>query len=364
MFRHRLTSRNSCPERPKRLTNFSEAGWRAATLTGVPRHAWLAWSWALIVWAHDAAAQPKACPATDQAWIKVVFGGSAWAPELREAVVRELGVELARRSLQVCGESEQATGKAPDKVVTLLANEQGLVSILPADLQSEGGFVGRTVQVGAIPEDARALAIAQAIDEALRSESSRPSEPVATPAKQVAESPPPQASPLVLGVALAPALQIAPATFDGAKGAVVAPGALLRLSLRSSSFGGSLGVAITRTSQLDFGHVTLRQFRLPLDCSIRWRLQLGEVEALMDLGVLAALVDYQRGSGERGYRRGEIGGRAGVSIGWGRRVVPWLGVSVEVLPSAAALKLAPTGNFGRTPQLWLGLALGTEVRWP
>lgn len=330
----------------------------------MPRLAWLAWSWALIVWTHDAAAQPKVCPAGDEAWIKVVFGGSAWAPEVQEAVLRELGVELGRRALQVCAEAEQAPARAPQQVVTLLANDQGLVSILPADLRSEGGFVGRTVQVGAIPEDARALAIAQAVDEALRSDPSRPSEPAATPTVAVVEPPPPEAAPLVFGVAVAPALQLAPATSEGAKGAVVAPGMVLRLSLRSSSFGGSLGVAITRASELGFEHVAIRQFRLPLDCSLRWRLQAGDVEGQLDLGFLAALVDYDRGSNDRGYRRLEMGGRAGASIGWGRRVVPWLGASVEVLPSAAALKVAPTGTFGHTPQLWLGIALGTEVRWP
>ena len=46
-------------------------------------------------------------------------------------------------------------------------------------------------------------------------------------------------------------------------------------------------------------------------------------------------------------------------------VAPLLpGFTVEVLPSAASLSLAPTGTFGHTPQLWLGVALGTEVRWP
>lgn len=336
----------------------------AVTLTGVPRLAWLAWSWALIVWTHDAAAQATACPAGEQAWIKIVFGGSAWAPEVQAAVLRELGVELQRRSLAVCTESEPASVRAPEKVVTLLANEQGLVSILPADLQSEGGFVGRTVQVGSIPEDARALAIAQAVDEALRSDSSHPSEPVPPPRKAVVARPAPKAAPLVFGAAVAPTLQFAPANFDGAARSVVTPGMVLRLSLRSSSFGGSLGVAITRASELSFGYVAIRQFRLPLDCSLRWRLQAGELEGLLDLGFLAALVDYDRGSTDPGYRRVEMGGRAGVSVGWGRRVVPWLGASVEVLPSAAALRLAPTGTFGHTPQLWLGVALGTEIRWP
>jgi hypothetical protein len=251
--------------------------------------------------------------------------------------------------------------------VTLLADDAQRVSIIPASLENEGGFVGRTVVVGGIPEDARALAIAQAVDEALRSEASRPIHPAALEKPLVHEQqapPKPALSKLSYGLALAPTLQVAPPTFEGASGATVAPGIALRLSLQSSSLGGSLGVAITRTSELAFHNVVIRQARLPLDLSLRWRLRAGLFEATMDVGALAAWVDYDRAGSERSFRGVELGGRAGVSIGWGRHVLPWLGVSVELVPSSSELKLAPTGTFGHTPGLWLGLALGTEFRWP
>lgn len=163
---------------------------------------------------------------------------------------------------------------------------------------------------------------------------------------------------------MAPTLQIAPPVFEGARRSTLSPGVLLRLSLRSSNVGGSLGVAITRASDLAFAAANVRQFRVPLDLSLRLRARAGLLEGMLDLGALAALVDYDVGATGRSYRHVEVGGRAGFHVGWGRRVVPWLGVSVEVLPSAVELKLAPTGTFGHTPQLWLGVGLGTEVRWP
>ncbi|MEO6602123.1 MAG: hypothetical protein ABIQ16_19740, partial [Polyangiaceae bacterium] len=176
--------------------------------------------------------------------------------------------------------------------------------------------------------------------------------------------PKPALSKLFFGVALAPTLQVAPAIFEGATRATVAPGMALRLSLLSSSVGGSLGIAVTKTSDLNFGNVVIRETRLPLDLSLRWRLRAGLFEGMIDVGALAAWVDYDRAGVERGFRGVELGGRAGVTIGWGRHVLPWVGASVEVVPRSSELKLAPTGTFGHTPALWLGFALGTEFRWP
>jgi hypothetical protein len=157
---------------------------------------------------------------------------------------------------------------------------------------------------------------------------------------------------------------VAPALFDGARRPVIAPGATLRLSVMPSTVGASLGIALTRASDLSYDHVTIRQFRLPLDASLRLRLRRGLLETMFDVGVLAALVDYGYAPNGRGQRWVEVGGRAGVSVGWGRRLVPWLGASIEVLPNSRELRFAPTGNVGHTPALWLGFALGTELAWP
>jgi len=279
-------------------------------------------------------------------------------------VLRELGVELERRSLALCADPEPNAASVPEQRVTLLADDAQRIAIIPASLEHEGGFVGRTVVVGNIPEDARALAIAQAVDEALRSESARPS-PSLLPPKPEPPAPAMAAPPkLQLGLALAPTLQVAPAAFEGATRASVAPGLLLRLSLLSSNLGGSLGVALTRTSELAYEHVGIREARLPIDASLRWRVRSGLFEGMLDLGALVAWVDYNRSGSEQSIRGFELDGRAGLSIAYGRHVLPWFGTSLEFVPRSSALELTPTGTFGHTPSLWLGFALGMEFRWP
>jgi len=100
----------------------------------------------------------------------VIFSGPAWPDALREGVIRELRIELSRRSLIACEGPAQLRELAPQKVVTLLAPDATRVSIVASNIENEGGFTGRTIFVGPIPEDARALAIAQAVDEALLNE--------------------------------------------------------------------------------------------------------------------------------------------------------------------------------------------------
>jgi hypothetical protein len=335
----------------------------------VDRFARLGWLSALLAWSEVANAQSSApCPSPGEPWVEIVFSGPAWSKAAQQAILRELRIELRRRSLQVCTEPGAGPWAPPQKLITLLARDPERVAIVPSDLEHEGGFVGRTVVVAAIPEDARPLAIAQAVDEALRSDSGIAPEPPHAPSKVFPakrEAAPPSArSELSAAVAVAPTLQVAPATFDGASRAVVAPGATLRFAVMPSSVGGSLGVTITKASDLSYGHVTLRQLRLPLDASLRFRIRSGQLEAMFDVGLLAALVDYGYAPTGRGQRWVESGGRAGASIGWGRRVVPWIGASIEVLPSSSELRFAPTGSVGHTPTLWLGFALGTELRWP
>jgi hypothetical protein len=334
----------------------------------VDRFAWLGWLSALLAWPEVAGAQSsRPCPSPGQPWVEIVFSGSAWSKAAQDGVLRELRIELRRRSLQACTEPEAAPWAPPQKLITLLARDPDRVAIVPSDLEHEGGFVGRTIVVAAIPEDARPLAIAQAVDEALRSDSGIAPEPPRPPQEirptnhETRSEPEP--SELAVAVAIAPTLQVAPATFAGASRAAIAPGAALRLSVMPSSVGGALGMALTKASDLSYGQVTIRQFRLPLDASLRFRIRSGLLETMFDVGALVALVDYGYAPNARGQRRLEWGGRAGVSVGWGRRLVPWVGASIEVQPTSSELRFAPTGSIGRTPALWLGFALGTEFSW-
>jgi len=326
---------------------------------------------ALLVSARLAAAEPASCPRDPERWIKVVFSGAGWSVEQQQDVLRELGVELKRRTLEVCTDADADASARPLKLITLIKSDRDRVAIVPSDLENEGGFVGRTIVVAAIPEDARALAIAQAVDEALRSDSGPLSEPLPPPpssvpptAKREEPRPPAERAPLSLGAAVAPTLLVAPATFQGGTRAVFAPGAALRLSLVRRGWGGSLGVAVTKNSNVHYESVTIQQFRVPLDLSVRSSLRRGALEGILDVGVMAALVDYEFLPNGRGHRQLELGGRVSAAIGWGEKVLPFLGISCEIVPSTSRVSFAPAGEVGRTPALWLGLALGTEVRWP
>ena len=330
---------------------------------------------ALLAWSLAARAAPERCPVRDGSWVEVVFSGAAWSAAEQDSIIRELRVELERRSLGVCPRPETPPAVAPKKIITLLANDTERVSIVASNLENEGGFTGRTIAVSTIPEDARALAIAQAVDEALRSgEDSSLSAPVAPATKQPVTEPrtqeteprtqEPAASEWSVAAALAPTLQVAPPSFAGATRAVVAPGVALRLGVNHTHIGVSVGVGITQVSDFAFADTPIRGLRSPADVSLSLRVSRGAVQGTLDLGVEAALSDYESASTARGYSVVDLGGRAGLRLGWGQRVIPWLGASLEALSSSHALTFAPSGEFGRTPTIWLGFALGVEVRWP
>jgi len=352
--------------------------WRACGLArlisrAVARFAPMRCLSALLVLARLAAAEPASCPRNPERWVKVVFSGAGWSVEQEQDVLRELGVELKRRALEVCTDADADASVRPLKLITLIKSDRDRVAIVPSDLEDEGGFVGRTIVVAAIPEDARALAIAQAVDEALRSDSGPLSEPLPPPPppptippspKPEEPRPPSEHAPLTLGAAVAPMLLVAPATFQGSTRAVFAPGAALRLSLVRRGWGGSLGVAVTKTSSLHYESVAIQQFRVPLDLSVRSSLRRGALEGILDVGMLAALVDYEFSPNGRGHRQLELGGRVSVAVEWGEKILPLLGISCEIVPSTSQISFAPVGPVGRTPAFWLGVALGTEVRWP
>jgi len=283
--------------------------------------------------------------------------------------VRELRIELSRRSLEVCPHTEDVPASAPAAVVTLLSNDVDRVSIVPSRLQDEGGFSGRTIRLGPIPEDARALAIAQAVDEALRGVSGTSEALAPPPAREVPPKDVPSPSTIPssafqLAVSIGPALEVAPTGFTEASKTVLAPGAALRVAVTNSRFGGSIGVILGRSTDLVFDSVSISQFRLPVDASFRLILQTGQLRGALDAGFVLALLREEYTPVHRAHQEVEAGARAGVTLSWGERIVPWLGASVEVLPAPYDLRFAPMGAIGHTSSLWLGFALGMEVRWP
>lgn len=278
--------------------------------------------------------------------------------------MRELRIELSRRALGVCEHSEVSSEVAPVKVVTLLAADEERVSIVGSSLQKEGGFSGRTILVSAIPEDARALAIAQAVDEAFRNEGETPAatppvrnaHPLQRPVTEVARPS------WFVGAAVAPTVQVAPAAANRTQ-SVVAPGIAIRLSVGRSLLTASIGTAITRASDLTFGSTIIRASRVPVDASVGLQVARGSLRAALDVGLVAELASYEFARNQRSQSAWGLGGRVGLRVGWGRRVIPWLGTSLELLPRSTDLRLLPTGSLGSSPAIWLGFAVGTEVRW-
>ena len=312
------------------------------------------------------AAEP--CPRSGGGWVELAFSGTALPPPEQESVLRELRVELGRRSLDVCLHSETPPASPPTAVVTLLANDLDLVSIIPSRIQDEGGFAGRTIRVGSIPADARALAIAQAIDEVLRGESPTPGPAPAAPTPNVSKETVPvvassRPSPLRLSVAVGPEVRVAPSSSTGGK-TILTGGGALRVALTYAQFGGSIGAVLTKSTQLQLGSAAIDQFRMPIDISARMYLRTGRLEGTFDLGLLLALLKEEYAPARRNYFEVEPGVRAGLTLSWGDRIVPWVGASLEVLPAPYDLRFAPVGSVGRTPSVWFGFSLGMELRWP
>jgi hypothetical protein len=175
---------------------------------------------------------------------------------------------------------------------------------------------------------------------------------------------PPSASALRLAVSIGPVLEVAPTALTEASKTVLAPGAALRVAVTNSRFGGSIGLIIGRSTDFVYDSVSISQFRLPVDASFRLILQTGQLQGAVDAGVVLALLREEYTPARRAHQEVEAGGRAGLTISWGDRIVPWLGASIEVLPAPYDFRFAPVGAIGHTSSLWLGFALGMEVRWP
>ena len=82
------------------------------------------------------------------------------------------------------------------------------------------------------------------------------------------------------------------------------------------------------------------------------------------MGVVFALLREEYTTVQRAHQEIEVGARGGVTLSWGDRIAPWLGGSLEVLPSSLDFRFAPVGVVGHTSTLWLGVAAGIEARWP
>src|SRR5262249_55940501 len=153
-------------------------------------------------------------------------------------------------------------------------------------------------------------------------------------AREIVSAAPPL--PLRFGVAVGPAIQVAPSSSMHATKTAFAVGAALRAAVTYAQFGGSLGVVFPTSTELTFVSVRIDQFRVPIDASARLRLRTGRLEGAFDLGAFLAFLREEYAPARRAHVQVEPGVRAGLTLSWGERIVPWMGASLEVVPTPYA----------------------------
>lgn len=292
----------------------------------------------------------------------VFFAGSAWTEAQRQAVLRELRTELGRRALQVCHRTLLPASPSANEL-TLVAIGPDEVRIMPARLNGESAWEGgRTMRLARLPEDARPLAIALAADEALRGRPRRdpPKPAVQTPAPKPLRAAPTTRPHLDIGATV----RVALLTGAGPRIIPLTPGASLRAGLTRAGWGGSVGTVLSPSTKWTFDSNDFQQLRLPFDLSATKTFPAGPFNAMLEAGVVLAFLHLEYSGTGKTLEQFEAGGRLGFSLSWGRRtLVPLLGASLEVMPTAHDLRLTPVGSVGHTAQLWAGITIGLEARF-
>jgi hypothetical protein len=147
------------------------------------------------------------------------------------------------------------------------------------------------------------------------------------------------------------------------------------LGLRVAAGGGrwALAVGATALAPVDtsIGGISLRQWRVPADVSLRAQgaIPLNEHRVLEPYAELGAAVALLRESG-LGLASGdtrtsaELGVRvaAGVHLAGDSRIAPFLALHGELVPSPPAISALPRGVVGHTPLVWVGATAGAAWR--
>ena len=176
------------------------------------------------------------------------------------------------------------------------------------------------------------------------------------PPKEAPSPSPVPPSTVKLAVSIGPMLEVAPTSFTGASKTVLAPGAALRVAVTNSRFGGSIGVILGRSTDLVFDSVSISQFRLPVDASFRVILRAGQLQGALDAGAVLALLREEYAPTHHAHQEVEAGARAGLTLSWGDRIVPWVATSIEVLPFPYDVR------FARLAPLAIPRACGSDSR--
>ena len=182
----------------------------------------------------------------------------------------------------------------------------------------------------------------------------------------VSEAPPPDLRPLSPHVALR--FELAPTLgFDAVSsggGALVA-GGLARLVVGGPRVALVAGLGASFGSTQAAGGARVRERRVPIDAGVRFGWRGRRIEAGLDVEALAAWVSVAPVGGASKGGTVDVGGRVGGILVFGRsRIVPLLGVLVDMSPAPRSLALEPDGVVGHASWLRVSGFVGLGFRVP
>jgi hypothetical protein len=185
-----------------------------------------------------------------------------------------------------------------------------------------------------------------------------------------APAPPPPPAPVPVPTAPAPAvarLEVGPAGLAGLDGhsRAASLGGAVRLGVGRGAMMPVLGVAGFWPSDTSIGGIRLRQWRLPIDLSVRVTLPGGVLDLYGELGLGLAVLSERALDllTAKSATAIEVGGRLalGARLASPHAFAPFGSLALEVVPDPPSVVALPVGLAGRTPYLWLGASAG--VTW-
>jgi hypothetical protein len=185
--------------------------------------------------------------------------------------------------------------------------------------------------------------------------------PIAVKPPEPEPEPPPK--PDLVRIELSALIEWSPAILGAPQ--IVSPGGELRVALGRGTLSGTLAVGYMPEMPFELGELTGAIARMPASAGLRLRTVSESWETSFDLG---ALVVLERIEGESLRISGrhtvvEAGVRGGLIAAYkaGGGFLPFAGLGASFVPVPRDLATLPTGVFGNTPYLGLGLSLGLAL---
>lgn len=156
--------------------------------------------------------------------------------------------------------------------------------------------------------------------------------------------------------------QLVLATLAQGRNTPLGGGGQVRIVRSGEHLGVSLGIEAAAFSKLNLGWYGASITRAACDLSGRVSWALGSLILAGELGPYLALLRV-RGTGldaTSGVNRVDMGGRVGLLVRLDSRLAPFLALQAELGARRFDLTVAPSGNIGSAPRLWLGLVVGAS----